>query len=182
MIMTSYRILEQLLALEKRVRQVYVLLSQHPHLPADFRAVWQAMAEDETRHIVALERSAHLFSVMVSPPAISAQELSDVEVAISTAEATAQRPNLNSGEVFRQVLALEGSELNRIDEAWMHSFLPTTSLLLEALTPATQPHIRRLVEAVHRFSTDTTLHAEADALWALYDKPKHETAQTGQTG
>ena len=69
--MTPYRLLEQLLALEQRVRHLYVLLSQRQQFPAELRAVWKAMAEDETHHIVALERSAHLFSVMDFPPSDS---------------------------------------------------------------------------------------------------------------
>lgn len=174
--MTPYRLLEHLLALEQRVRQVYVVLSQRQQFSADLRAMWKAMAEDETHHIVTLERSAHLFSVMESPPAISDQALAEVEFVIGSAEATAQQPTLTSDEAFHQALALEGSELNRIDAAWLHSFRPTTGILLEALTPAAQLHIRRLVDAVHHLSTNTTLHEEADALWAQYDKPTPESA------
>jgi hypothetical protein len=176
--MSPHRLLEQLLALEKRVRQVYVVLSQRQQFPAELRAVWQALAEDETHHIVALERSAYLFSIMDSPPAVTDQTLADVETAVGTAEATVQQPNLSSDDAFRQALTLEGSELNRIDTVWIHSFRPTTSLLLEALTPATQPHLRRLVDAIHRFSTKPTLHEEADALLAQYDEPKRDPAPT----
>lgn len=174
--MTPYRLLEHLLALEQRVRQIYVHLSQHQQFTDELRTVWKAMAEDETHHIVALERSAHLFSVMESSPAISDQALAEVEVTIGTAEATVQQPTLGSDDALHQALTLEGSELNRIDAAWMHSFRPTTSLLLETLAPATTPHIRRLVDAVHRFSTNTALHEEADTLWAQYGKAKHESA------
>jgi hypothetical protein len=173
--MTPYRLLEHLLALEQRVRQVYALLSQRQDFPEDLRAVWKALAEDETHHIVALERSAHLFSVMQSPPAIADHVLAEVEETVSTAEATVQQPSLASDDAFRQALEIEGSELNHMDAAWMHSFRPTTSLLLEALTPTTQPHLRRLVDAVHRFSTNTTLHEAADALWTQYDKAKMDS-------
>jgi hypothetical protein len=176
--MSPYRLLEQLLAFEQRVRQVYVVLSQCQQFPAELREIWKALAEDETHHIVALERSAHLFSVMESPPTISDQALADVEELVRRAEAMVQQPSLSSDDAFHQVLTLEGSELNRIDSAWMHSFGPTASLLMESLTPATQPHIRRLVDAIHRFSTNPTLRQEADALLAQYDKPKHDLAAT----
>jgi hypothetical protein len=166
--MTPYRLLEQLLALEQRVRHVYTLLSQRQQFPAQLREVWKALAEDETHHIIALERSAHLFSVMESPPSISEQTLARVENALATAESLAQQPSLSSDEAFHQALQIEGSELNHMDEAWMHGFRSTTSLLLETLSPATQPHIRRLVDAIHQFSTNPTLIAEADAVLAQY--------------
>jgi hypothetical protein len=84
--MIPHRLLEQLLALERRVRQVYVLLSQQQQFPAELRTVWKAMAEDETHHIVALERSAHLFSVMDFPPSIPERVLASVEIVLATAE------------------------------------------------------------------------------------------------
>jgi hypothetical protein len=172
--MTSYRLFEQLLALERRVRHLYVLLSRREQFPAELRAVWEALAGDETHHIVALERSAHLFSVMDFPPSIPDQVLASVETVLATAEATIQQPSLTSDDAFHQALRIEGSELNRLEEAWMHGFRSTTALLLQTLSPEAQPHIRRLIDAVHSFSSDTALHAEADALWAQYDKSHHD--------
>ena len=176
--MTPYRLLEQLLALEQRVRHVYVLLSQRQQFPDDLCAVWKALAEDETHHIVALERSAHLFSVMEVPPSVPDHVLASVEAVLAAAEATAQQTSLTSDAAFHQALQIEGSELNHLDDAWMHGFRSTTNLLLHALAPKTQEHIRRLFDAVHRFSTDTTLHAEADAVWKQYDKPNQEPSRT----
>ena len=176
--MTPYRLLEQLLALEQRVRHVYVLLSQRQQFPDDLRAVWKALAEDETHHIVALERSAHLFSVMEVPPLIPAHVLASIETVIAAAEATAQQTSLTSDAAFHQALQIEGSELNHLDDAWMHGFRSTTNLLLQALAPETQRHVRLLIDAVHRFSTDTALHAEAEALWKQYDQPHQEPART----
>ncbi len=173
--MTPYRLLEQLLALEQRVRQVYLSLSQRRQFPDDLRAVWKALAEDETHHIVALERSAHLFSVMDFPPLIPDHIVASVETVIATAETTVQQANLTSDTAFRQALQIEGSELNHLDEAWIHGFRSTTNVLLQALAPKTQEHIRRVIDAVHRFSTDMALHAEADAVWAQYDKPQTST-------
>ena len=172
--MTPHRLLERLLALEGRTRHVYVFLSQQQQFPAELQAVWKAMAEDEIRHIVALERSAHLFSVMDFPPSIPEYVLASIETVLATAEVTIQQPSLTSDDAFRQALRIEGSELNRLEEAWMHGFRSTTALLLQTLAPEEQPHIRRLIDAVHRFSSDTALHAEADALWAQYDNSHHD--------
>ena len=62
--MTPGQLLQHLLAWEQRVRQVYAALSQRQQFPAALRAVWNALADDETHHIVALERSAHLLSLI----------------------------------------------------------------------------------------------------------------------
>ena len=171
--MTSYHLLEQLLALERRVRHLYDLLSRRQQFPADLRAVWETMAGDETHHIVALERSAHLFSVMDFPPSVPDHVLASVEAVLATAEAAIQQPSLTSDDAFRQALRIEGSELNRLDEAWIHGFRSTTALLLQTLAPEERQHLRRLIDAVHSFSSDTALHAEADILWAQYDKSHH---------
>jgi hypothetical protein len=167
---TPYRLLQHLLAWEQRVRQVYATLSQRQQFPAALRAVWKALADDETHHIVALERSAHLFSVMDAPPEIPDHTLAEVEATIVAAETAVQQPNVTSDEAFRQALSLEGSELNRIDDTWLHGFRSTTSLLLHTQLPETRQHIRRLVDAVHQFSGDEALSAQADKLWAVYEK------------
>ncbi len=170
--MTSYRLLEQLLKMEQRVRQVYVVLSQHQQFPAELRTLWSVMAEDETHHIIALERSAHLLSVMDFPPSIVENVLANVETIITTAEASVQQPSLTSDEAFHQALLIEGSELNHINAAWMHGFRSTTRLLLETFVPEAHQHVRRLIEAAHRFSTDATVHAEANTLCSQYEKAR----------
>jgi hypothetical protein len=170
--MTQHRLLEQLLVWEQRVRQVYTLLSQQHQFPADLRAIWQALAADETHHIVALERSAHLLSVMDVPPEIPDPTLAAVEATIVAAETAVRQPSLTSDEAFRHALSIEGSEFNRIDEAWLHGFRSTTSLLLHTQLPDGQQHIRRLVDAVHQFSSDKMLSAQADTLWAECKKAK----------
>ena len=170
--MTPYRLLQHLLAWEQRVRQVYVALSQRQQFPAALRAVWKALADDETHHIVALERSAHLFSVMDAPPEIPDHTLAEVEATIVAAETAVQQPSVTSDEAFRQALSLEGSELNRIDATWLHGFRSTTSLLLHTQLPETRQHMRRLVDAVHQFSSDAALSAQADTLWTVYEQAK----------
>jgi hypothetical protein len=168
--MNPYHILEQLIDLERRVRQVYRLLCNRPQFSPALRALWQDMADDETHHIVTLERSAHVPEALERPPAIADTVLASVENTISTAEAVAQNPTVTGDEALRQALLLEGSELNRLDDAWLHGFRITTSLLLRTLAPDLLSHIRRLVDAVHQCSTDAMLHAQAEALWASYQQ------------
>lgn len=168
--MAPYRLLEHLLAWEQRVRQVYITLSQQQQFPSELRAIWKTLAEDETHHIIALERSAHLFSVMETLPSVPDLTIAEVETQIATAEAAVQQAHVTSDEAFRQALSLEGSELNRISETWLHGFRSTTSLLLRTQLPGTSQHVRRLVDAIHQFSSDASLHAQADTLWAQHEK------------
>ena len=168
--MNYYHVLEQLIDLERRVRQVYRLLSDRPQFSPTLQSVWKDMADDETHHIITLERSAHVPEALEHPPAITDTVLANVEKAISTAEAITQNPSVTGDDALRQALLLEGSELNRLDDAWLHGFRVTTSLLLRAFAPDLPGHIRRLVDAVHQCSTDETLHAQADALWTAYQQ------------
>jgi hypothetical protein len=168
--MNPHHILQHLIALERRVRDIYRLLSDRPQCAPALRSLWQAMAEDETHDIVTLERSAYVCDVMEHPPAIPDEVLTCMEAVVATAEAIVQNPRLTEDEALGQALHLEASELNRMEDDWLHGFRVTTSLLLRALAPEMSSHIRRLVEAVHKSSTDPTLHAQADALWAAYHK------------
>jgi hypothetical protein len=168
--MNPYHVLGQLIGLERRVRQVYRLLSERPQFSPALRALWKDMAEDETHHIITLERSAYVPEALAHPPTIADAVLAGVEKTIATAEGVAQNPSLTKDDALRQALLLEGSELNRLDDAWLHGFRITASLLLRALAPDLPSHIRRLVDAVHRCSTDETLHTQADALWASYQQ------------
>lgn len=168
--MNPYHVLEQLIDLERRVRAIYRLLSEQPQFSPVLRSVWTAMAEDETHHIVTLERSAHVPEALEHPPAIADAALTSVEKAIATAEAVAQNPSVTEDDALRQALLLEGSDLNHLDDAWLHGFRVTTGLLLRTLAPDLPSHISRLVDAVHNTSTDPTLHAQADALWASYQQ------------
>jgi hypothetical protein len=172
--MNSYSALEQLINLERRVRQVYRTLSDRPQCSSALRAFWQAMADDETHSIVTLERSAHVRDVMEHPPVIPDEVLAHVEAVMATAEAVVQHSSLTEDEALRQALHLEASELNRLEDAWLRGFRITTSLLLRALAPEMSSHIRRLVDAVHSSSTDPTLHAQADALWDTYHKQQEK--------
>ena len=101
-----------------------------------------------------------------------ASALAAVEAIVTAAEAAVRQPSLTSDEAFHHALSIEGSEFNRIDEAWLHGFRSTTSLLLHTQLPDGQQHIRRLVDAVHQFSSDKSLAAHADTLWAECEKAK----------
>lgn len=150
------------------MRDIYRILGDRLQYSPALRSFWQAMAEDETHHIVTLERSAHVCDVMEYPPSIPDDVLARLEAVVASAEAAVQNPSLTEDEALRQALHLEGSELNRLEDAWLQGFRVTTSLLLRALAPEMPSHIRHLVDAVHSSSADPTLHAQADALWATY--------------
>ncbi len=77
-----------------------------------------------------------------------------------------------SDEAFHQALVLEGSELNSLDEAWFRGFRPTLRILLQAMTPEEEIHLRRLVEAMHSFSMDKALQQQAATLWTTYQRQK----------
>ena len=173
--------LQHLIALERRVRDIYRLLSEHPRCSPTLRSFWQAMVEDETHDIITLERSSYVCDVMEHPPAID-EGLARVEAALATAEAIVQNPSLTEDEALRQALHLEASELNRMEDAWLHGFRVTTSLLLRVLAPDMSTHIRRLVDAVHHSSTDPMLHAQADALWAAYHKQQDTVSRPPTSG
>jgi hypothetical protein len=57
---------------------------------------------------------------------IADADLAAVENTIATAEAVVQNPNLTEDDALQQALLLEGSELNRSDDAWLHGFRITT--------------------------------------------------------
>ncbi len=168
--MNPYHTLEQLIDLERRVRAIYRVLSERPQFSSALRAFWAAMVDEETHHIVTLERSTHVPEALEHPPAIANAALAGVEKTVAAAEAVAQNPTVTGDDALRQALLLEGSELNRLDDAWLHGFRVTIGLLLRALAPDLPSHIRRLVDAVHQCSTDETLHEQADALWVSYQQ------------
>ena len=132
------------------------------------------MAEDERCHFAILERSAGLLDLMEWPPQVSEGTLTAVEAKIAAAETAVERSELSSDEAFSLALSLEGSELNSLDEAWFHGFRPTLGSLLQAMAPEEEVHIRRLVEAVHTFSSDEVVQQQAATLWAMYQQQKQE--------
>jgi hypothetical protein len=159
---------------ERRIRRLYLTLGDQAGLPADVRFFWRCMAEDERHHLAILERSGGLLDLMESPPEVSEEVFAGIEAKIAVAEAAVQRTDLSTDDALRQALILEGSEINRLDEAWFHGFRSTLGSLLRAMIPEEELYMRRLVEAVHTFSTDTALQHHAAVLWS--------TSQHGNLG
>lgn len=161
-------LLDRLMEYERRIRQLYLALGDQAGIPADVRFFWNCMAEDERLHLAVLQRSGGLLDLMESPPEVSEEVFAGIEAKIATAEAAVQRADLSTDEALRQALILEGSEVNRLDEAWFHGFRPMLGSLLQAMAPEEDIHIRRLIEAVHSFSTDKALQHQAAILWSTY--------------
>jgi len=138
------------------------------------------MAEDERHHLAILERSAGLLDLMESPPQVSEAQLNSIEATVTAAEVAIRKSEVSSDEAFHQALILEGSELNSLDAAWFQGFRPTLSALLQAMTPEEEVHLRRLVEAVHAFSTDKALQQQAAILWTLSQPQQSDTLRCPQ--
>jgi rubrerythrin len=166
--MSPHLLLNRLLDFERRVRRLYLILSEQASLPAEVRFFWHRMAEDESHHLAILERSGSLLDLMESPPEVSETVLAGIEAKIAAAEAAVQHPDLSIDAALRQALILEGSEVNSLDEAWFHGFRPMLGSVLQAMGPEEAVHIRRLVQAVHTFSPDKGLQHQAAVLWSAY--------------
>jgi len=168
-------LVERLADFERRVHRLYLSLGDRATFSAEVRFFWNCMAEDERHHLAILERSIGLLDLMESPPQASEARLNRVEATVTAAEAAIGQPEVSSDEAFRQALILEGSELNSLDAAWFQGFRPTLSALLQAMTPEEEVHLRRLVEAVHAFSTDKALQQQAATLWTTYQHQQSGT-------
>lgn len=174
--MTPRGLFERLIDFERRVRHLYQRWGNQKGFPAELCFFWNCMAEDERHHIAILERSAALLDLMELPPEITEKALTTIQERIKAAETAAQQETLSSDEAFQHALLIEGSELNRMDEAWFRSFRPTLTTLLQAMMPEEEVHLRRLVEAVHTFSNDDALQEQATELWRTYQKQHIGTA------
>jgi rubrerythrin len=172
--MSPHLLLDRLIDCERRIRQLYLTLGDQAGMPAEVRCFWNCLAEDERHHLALLERSGGLLDLMDSPPEVAEEVFAGIEAKIAVAEAAVQRADLSIDDALRQALMLEGSEINRLDEAWFHGFRSLLGSLLQAMIPEEELHIRRLVEAVHTFSTDTALQHHAAVLWS--------TSQHGNLG
>ena len=168
--MTPRGLFECLIDFERRVRHLYQHWGSQKGFPDEMCFFWHCMAEDERHHISILERSVGLLDLMALPPQITEEDLTTIQEKIKAAETAAQQETFSSEEALRQALILEGSELNRMDEAWFRAFHPTLNTLLQAMVPEEEVHLRRLVEAVHTFSTDDALQEQATELWSIYQK------------
>ena len=158
--------LERLMSFEWRVRQVYLILSNRVDLAKEVRFFCRCMAEDERQDISVLERATQLQQTMERVPSVSEATLVEVEQNVVTAEALAARTVLTADDVLRLALHIEGSTLKRLDRMWIDGFGPTFGGLLQELAPEAEIRTRRLIEAIHTFSTDPNLRAEIAILWA----------------
>lgn len=166
--MNPRSLLEQLVDFERRVRRVYSLWGERSDFSAELRFFWNCMAEDERHHLAILERSTALLNMMQTPPSVATETLATINAKVTAAEAASQQTSLSSNEALSYTLILEGSELNNLDEAWFRGFRSGVTSLLKAMMPEEEIHLRRLVETVHRFTTDDSLQEQAAALWAAY--------------
>jgi len=177
-LMESQVLLDRLIRLEKHVGGLYVAFGDLSAAPAEVRFFWNCMATDETHHAALLRRTAGLLDLLVLPPQASMEVLDRLEAKINTLEKAARQQQLGVDEAFRAALELEGSELNRLTAAWIRGFRLEVATLLEALLPAEEDHLRRLVEATHTFSRDRTLNQQADSLWCLFQRAGEQQGWT----
>jgi hypothetical protein len=128
------------------------------------------MAEEENEHRAFLERSAGRLNFMTAPPEAPETTLANVEAKIAAAETVVQQPYLSADEALRHAMHLEDGELHSLEEAWCQGFHPSLESILHVKIPDEEAHIRRLVDAAHKFSSDEALHRQATTLWATYEQ------------
>lgn len=166
----KHAFIDHLLGLERRVCRIYEKWAGDESFSDDMRSFWREMADDEKRHLAILEQSAGLLNFAGSAPPTSTEQRERITREISTAERASDNPERSIEEVFGQALALESSELNQLDDAWVRGFPPKLANLMEAWTPAHDEHIRRLADAVRRFTRSESLHEAAAALLSRHER------------
>jgi hypothetical protein len=164
--------IDRLLSFERRVRRVYRRWAANQSFPADLRSFFGDMAEEETRHLAILERSAGLLNFAAMPLQTATAELTKIEAAIAAAERASENPDLTPEEALGHALALESSELNQIGAAWLSRFQPGFNALTQGGELAFEQHIRRLSDAIGRFTANENLHKQAAKLLSAYARPK----------
>lgn len=162
--------IDHLLRFERRMRHIYLTLSERSAFPDEVRAFWKDLAEDENQHRAYLEQTAGLLNFQEATPAVLEELLARVDETIAAAEAAVQRPDLTLDDALRQALLLENSELHQLDHIWLEGFHPSVESLLHAKMPQEAAHVRRLYDAAYAFSTDRELHKQADAMWSTYQQ------------
>ena len=172
--MFLHELIDRLLRCERRIHHIYEALGERDGYCAEMRAFWQEMAEDENSHREFLERTAGLLNFMESPPDMVETALANVEAKLIAAETAVKQPDLSPDNALRHALHIENSELRSINEGWIEGFRPSLTLLMHAQFPDEEAHLRRLVDAVERFSTDAALHERAELLWVTYQQQKSD--------
>ena len=168
--MFLHEIIDHLLRCERRIRGIYQTLAERSEYNIEVRAFWQDMAKDENNHRAFLEGTAGLLNFMESPPEMVEMALANVEAQLVAAETAVKQDDLSLDDALLQALCIENSELRSLDEAWLEGFRPSLTSLMHAQFPDEEAHIRHLVDAVERFSTDETLQELAKLLWSTYQQ------------
>ena len=172
-------LIDRLLRFERRIRRIYLTLSDRSEFPAKVRAFWKNLAEEENQHRAFLEQTAGLLNFMASPPAIPEAALTSMDEKIAAVEAAVQQSDLSIDDALRQALILEDAELRQLDNNWLKGFHPSAGALLHARMPREETHLRRLYEAISAFSTDKALHKQAEAMWSTYQQQQADSAREG---
>jgi hypothetical protein len=136
------------------------------------------MAEDERRHVLVLQRSTTVQDLQESTPVGSDDLFQEIDQQLAAAEADLGQIDIGVDEALRHAVRLESLELNRLGDAWFHSFPPALRTVLTALLPEDNVHLRHLLEAVHAFSSDKALHEQAVSLWMKYQRLKADSKST----
>jgi hypothetical protein len=176
--MTTQEFFRRLLDYERRVASLYLVFGNRSTFSRELRTFWHRMAEDERRHVLVLQRSTTVQDLQESTPAGSDDLFYEIDQQLAAAEAVLGQKDIGVDEALRHAVLLESSELNRLSDAWFHSFPPALRTLLTALLPEDNVHLRHLLEAVHAFSSDKALREQAISLWVKYQRIKAESKST----
>jgi hypothetical protein len=176
--MTTEEFFHRLLDYERRIASLYLSLGNRSTFSRELRTFWHRMAEDERRHVLVLQRSTAVQDLQESTPVGSDDLFYEIDRQLAAAEAALGQIDIGVDEALRHAVLLESSELNRLSDAWFHSFPPALRTLLTALMPEDNVHLRHLLEAVHAFSSDKALHEQAISLWVKYQRIKAESKST----
>ena len=176
--MTTKEFFHRLLDYERRVGSLYLSLGNRSAFSRELRDFWHRMAEDERRHVLVLQRSTTVQDLRESTPVGSQDLFYEIEQQVAASEAVLGQIDIGVDEALRHAMLLESSELNRLSDAWFHSFPPALRTVLTALMPEDNVHLRHLLEAVHSFSSDKALQEQAIALWVKYQRIKAVSKST----
>ncbi|MGB7951298.1 MAG: hypothetical protein WCH75_26750 [Candidatus Binatia bacterium] len=169
-------LVDRLLKLERRACRVYQNWAANKALSADLRSFCRDMAEEEKQHLVILERSAGLLNFVAAAPQTATPQMEKIEAIISTAERASEKTEITADEALGHALAMESSELNQLEDAWLGGFRPDFATLTQSVMPAHEEHIRHLSNAIGRFTANENLHREAAALLSEYERQKETHA------
>src|SRR5262245_41658414 len=133
--MTTEEFFHRLLDYERRVGSLYLALGNRATFSRELRVFWHRMAEDERRHVLVLQRSTTVQDLQESMPVGSDDLYHEIEQQLAAAEAVLGQIDIGVDEALRHAVLLESSELNRLSDAWFHSFPPALRTLLTALMP-----------------------------------------------